>query len=237
MPEMGSDVSIDASDLPAFANGQRYTSRGGRERGLDEYSDPDASWGHRSAVSTRKGGGVLRLQGPHGRLFAQRASARLEVASGRVNESTFAIPLIDKLRTGGFNVETCAMDQGYDIEALYAQCEDRRVRPIMPLRLTPAVKAGADDPPCYEHGRWMFAGADYKRKASKRRCPTGECKPASVWVKASRIHPLIPRDSDRWRKLYRRRACVEREFGRLKHEWRYCRCGSEGSSGFGCTPT
>jgi hypothetical protein len=30
---------------------------------------------------------------------------------------------------------------------------------------------------------------------------------------------LIPRDSDRWRKLYRRRASVEREFGRLKHEW------------------
>jgi Transposase DDE domain len=49
--------------------------------------------------------------------------------------------------------------------------------------------------------------------------PTGECKPASVWVKATRIHPLIPRDTDRWRKLYRRRASVEREFGRLKHEW------------------
>ena len=65
----------------------------------------------------------------------------------------------------------------------------------------------------------VFAGSDYKRKASKWRCPTGECQPASVWVKATRIHPLIPRDTDRWRKLYRRRASVEREFGRLKHEW------------------
>ena len=36
------------------------------------------------------------------------------------------------------------MDKGYDIEALYAACEDRQVRPIMPLRLTPAVTAGAD---------------------------------------------------------------------------------------------
>jgi hypothetical protein len=36
------------------------------------------------------------------------------------------------------------MDKDYDIEALYAACEDRQVRPIMPLRLTPAVKAGAD---------------------------------------------------------------------------------------------
>ena len=58
-------------------------------------------------------------------------------------------------------------------------CEDRGVPPIMPLRLTPAVKAGADDPPTCEHGRWQFAGSDYKRKASKWRCPTGECKPAS----------------------------------------------------------
>lgn len=37
----------------------------------------------------------------------------------------------------------------------------------MPLRVTPAVTAGADDlPPC-EHGRWQFAGPGYKRKASK----------------------------------------------------------------------
>lgn len=57
MPEMGGDVSIDASDLPAYANGQRYVSKGGPGRALEEYSDADASWGHRSAVSTRKGGG------------------------------------------------------------------------------------------------------------------------------------------------------------------------------------
>ncbi len=43
--------------MPAYANSQRFVSKGGRERALDEYSDPAASWGHRSAVSTRKGGG------------------------------------------------------------------------------------------------------------------------------------------------------------------------------------
>jgi len=40
-----------------------------------------------------------------------------------------------------------------------------------------------------------------------------------VWVKASRLHPLVPRESERSRKLYRSRGAVEREFGRLKHEW------------------
>jgi hypothetical protein len=40
-----------------------------------------------------------------------------------------------------------------------------------------------------------------------------------VRVKADRLHPLIPRETLRWKGLYRRRAAVEREFGRLKHEW------------------
>jgi hypothetical protein len=59
----------------------------------------------------------------------------------------------------------------------------------------------------------------YERKASKWRWPTGGCKPGSKWIKAGRLHTLIPRTTDRWRKLYRGRAAVEREFGRLKHEW------------------
>jgi hypothetical protein len=29
----------------------------------------------------------------------------------------------------------------------------------------------------------------------------------------------IPRKSDKWRSLYRRRSAVEREFGRLKHHY------------------
>ena len=33
------------------------------------------------------------------------------------------------------------------------------------------------------------------------------------------LHPLILRETPRFTALYRRRASVEREFGRLKHEW------------------
>jgi hypothetical protein len=43
LPGFGDDIAIDASDLPAFANGQRYVSKGGPER--ERFSDPDASWG------------------------------------------------------------------------------------------------------------------------------------------------------------------------------------------------
>jgi hypothetical protein len=82
------------------------------------------------------------------------------------------------------------MDKGYDLATVYDGCEDRDCRPIIPLRQTPDVKRGADKPPTCEHGEWTFAGSDSRCGASKWRCPTGECQPASVWVKASRLHPL-----------------------------------------------
>jgi hypothetical protein len=62
-------------------------------------------------------------------------------------------------------------------------------------------------------------GADFKRRATKWRCPTGECKPRSRWIKVDCLHPLLPRESERSRKLYRSRGAMEREFGRFKHEW------------------
>src|SRR5438093_3233608 len=69
------------------------------------------------------------------------------------------------------------------------------------------------------YGVWTFAGADYAGKRAKWRCPTGECQPKSLWRKASRLHPLIPRETKRWGDLYRGRGAVERTFGRLKNEY------------------
>ena len=40
-----------------------------------------------------------------------------------------------------------------------------------------------------------------------------------MWVKASRLHPLIPRGTDRFKALYHRRGAVERVPGVLKHQW------------------
>jgi hypothetical protein len=90
---------------------------------------------------------------------------------------------------------------------------------VIPVTKSERVKRGEHKPPTCEHGEWRFAGADYTPKATKWRCPTGECSPASRWVKADRLHPLIRRESLRWTKLYRGRSAVEREFGRLKNEW------------------
>ena len=110
-------------------------------------------------------------------------------------------------------------DEGSHGPRFYDACAKRGSVAIFPLRESPFVKRGDHLAPTCEHGVWTFAGSDAKRQATKWRCPSGECEPRSLWCKASRLHPLIPRQSRRFRDLYRGRAAVEREFGRLKHEY------------------
>ena len=217
LPELGTTVAIDASDMPAYANGQRFIYKGGPER--KTYSDPDASWGHRSAVSTRAAGSFYGYK-LHQAVDAETGlplAWRVETAKDA--ESTFAVPLLESVKARGFRPEVAVMDMGYDLGPVYEGFEAHGCHPIIPLRETPAVKAGKHRPPTCEHGEWTFAGSDAKRQAAKWRCPTGECAPASCWVKADRLHTLIPRGSLRWKKLYRLRGSVERENGRLKHEF------------------
>jgi len=217
LPELGETIAIDASDLPAYANGQRYLYKGGPER--KTYSDPDASWGHRSAVSTRAAGSFYGYKLHQAVCATTGLPLAWRVETAKASESTFAVSLLESVRERGFRAEIVIMDMGYDNSPVYEGFEARESHPVIPLRETPAVKAGKHLPPVCEHGGWTFAGADAKRKAAKWRCPTGECSPASRWVKADRLHTLIPRTSLRWKQLYRLRGSVEREFGRLKHEW------------------
>jgi transposase, IS5 family len=217
MPDLGATVAIDASDMPAYANGQRYLYKGGPER--KTYSDPDASWGHRSAVSTRAAGSFYGYKLHQAVCADSGLPLAWRVETAKDAESTFAVPLLESLRERGFRAEITVMDMGYDLGPVYEGFEARNCHPVIPLRETPAVKAGKHRPPVCEHGEWTFAGADAKRRAAKWRCPTGECSPASTWIGASRLHTLIPRGTARWKKLYRQRGAVEREFGRLKNEW------------------
>jgi len=181
LPDFGRDVAIDASDLPAFGNGQRYVSNGGKER--ERYSDPDASWGHRSAISTRSGGGFYG----HKLHLAVCAATGLPLAwrveTARRQESLFVAPLIDALHARGFRPETMAADKGYDNTRVYAECEARGVEPVIPLR-----------------------GAKGKQTAL----------PVAL---GGRLFPRIPRGTAEFKRLYRGRAAVEREFGRLKHDY------------------
>jgi Transposase DDE domain len=216
IPDLGTNLAIDGSDLPAYANGYRDLPNG---KPRDHYSDPDASWGHRSAISTRKGGGFYGYK-LHAAVCTKTGlplAWRTETACDSEHEHMPS--LLDTAIRRGFTPGTAALDKGYDGSGIYAACESRNVRPVIPLKQTVNVVNGKHKPPTCEHGEWTFAGSDVKRGASKWRCPTGACQPASVWVKADRLHTLIPRSTDRWKAIYKTRGSVEREFGRLKHEY------------------
>ncbi|MDQ1746328.1 MAG: hypothetical protein QOD07_591 [Frankiaceae bacterium] len=216
-PGYGADLAIDGSDMPAYANGQRYVSRGGRLR--EKFSDSDASWGHRSSVSTRSGGGYYGFKLHAAVCTHTGLPVAWSVETAKEQETLSVDALLDSAAVRGVRPATIALDKGYDNNRVYATVAAHGARPVIPLRQTPDVKAGRHQPPTCEHGAWTFAGAEEARQTTKWRCPTGECTPGSVRLPASRLHPLIPRSTPRFRALYKGRGAVEREFGRLKNEW------------------
>jgi Transposase DDE domain len=137
-PDMGENVAIDASDLPAYSNGQRSEE----EREGAVYSDPDASWGHRSAVSTRAAGGFFGFKIDAAVDVATGLPLAWDVRTAKHAERNFALTLIDKAKRRGFKVGTAIMDRGYDGEELHFWCNQRGVAPVIALK-TPRASSAA----------------------------------------------------------------------------------------------
>jgi len=104
--------------------------------------------------------------------------------TARRHESLFVAPLLDKLHARGIRPETCAMDKGYDANRVHAECEQRGVHPIIPLK--------------GERGKQIVM---------------------PIIEGTTRFNPRVQRHTERFRGLYAGRAAVEREFGRLKHDY------------------
>lgn len=216
LPDMGRDIAIDSTNLPAYANGHRSVSKNGPLR--KHFSDPDASWGHRSAVSNTNAGSFYGFK-LHAAVCARTGlPLAWHVDTGKTHDARVAFPLLESVQRRGFAAETAAMDKAYYSEPLYGAFQSKGCVAIVPQIRHHKVPKLNDIPVC-EHGVWTFAGGDFKRKATKWRCPTGECQPKSTWLKASKRNPLIPRNTKRWGELYRCRGAVEREFGVLKHQF------------------
>lgn len=212
----GETVAIDGSDMPAYANGQKYVRKGGPLR--ERYSDPDASWGHRSAVSTRAKGSFYGYKLHAALCTTTGLPVAWTVRTAKDHEHPEVTRLLDIAGRRGVRPTVAVLDKGYDSADIYAELVGRKIRPVISLTRSLRVKAGAHLAPECGHGTWTFGGADDKRRATKWRCPTGECQPKSLWRAYSRLHPPIPHDSERWWGFYRQRGAVERGFGHLKNE-------------------
>ncbi len=165
MPSYGTDLAIDASDMPAYANGQRFVSKDS-EVERNWHTDPDASWGHRSAVSTRRGGGFFGYRLHAAVCTATDLPVAWTVETAKANETRFAADLIDSAQQRGCMAATAAMDKGYDQRTVYDQCMERDCLPLIPLRQTPDVKRGDHTPPtgCT---RWCRAARSGGRRATE----------------------------------------------------------------------
>ncbi len=189
-PQMGQTVAIDGSDLPAYANGQKYVSRGGALR--KRFSDPDASWGHRSSISTRSGGGYYGYKVHAAVCTTTGLPLAWQVETAKDSEIPLVPVLVDIMHARDFMPGILVLDRGYDTQKVYQEIEGRGIRPVIPLRKTPAVKAGKHKPPSCAHGEWAFAGSDAKRGASKWRCPRGVPARVGVGQGFPAAHPHSP---------------------------------------------
>jgi hypothetical protein len=143
IPDLGANLAIDGSDLPAWANGMRDLPNG---KPREKYADPDASWGHRSAISTRKGGGFYGYKIHAAVCTTTDLPLAWHTASACDSEHEHMPSLLDTTIRRGFTPSTCAMDKGYDGSAMYAACESRDIRPVIPLKQTVNVVNGLHKP-------------------------------------------------------------------------------------------
>jgi hypothetical protein len=98
----------------------------------ERFSDPDASWGHRSAISTRKGGGF------YGYKLNAAVCTRTEVETARTHEASLADTLLAQVRER-VAAQTATLDQGYDTQPVHNACHANGMLPVIPLKATHAV--------------------------------------------------------------------------------------------------
>jgi Transposase DDE domain len=173
-PEMGQTVAIDGSDMPAYANGHKYI---GNKNGplRTRFADPDAGWGHRSSISTRKGGAFYGYK-LHMAICAQ-TELPLAWTVGAANdpERSEVASLLDMVTGRRFAPGACVMDKGYDGQPMHDVCESRNIRPVIALAQTPPSR-----PASTSRRRASTASGPSPGPTPSGRPPSGGARPASA---------------------------------------------------------
>ena len=137
VPGYGMNVAIDSTDLSAYANGQKYTYSGGPER--EAFSDPDASWGHRSAVSTRRGGGFYGYKLHMATCAATDLPVAWTVETAKASDMSQVDGLLDRLPR---RPEAAIMDAGYDYQTVIDSCWRHGIDPVIATRRNSGTRGG-----------------------------------------------------------------------------------------------
>lgn len=121
-PGMGENISIDASDLPAYSSVQTYIENKGAPKMGGEYSDTDADWGYRTPVKTRKSTWFYGHKIHLAACSLTGLPLAWEVRPASEKEMIHALPLLDQTIRRQFPVQGVVMDKGYDSHDIYDGC-------------------------------------------------------------------------------------------------------------------
>ena len=142
---MGQTVAIDGSDMPAYANGHKHVGNlNGPLR--TRFADPDAGWGHRSSISTRKGGAFYGFKLHMAICTQTELPLAWTVRTAAESEQEMVPPCWTRSPLAGSRPESPCWTS-YDARLIYEACEGRDMRPVIPLKMTAAVPAGTSPRP------------------------------------------------------------------------------------------
>ncbi len=234
-PGFGEMVAVDSTDIESYVNWSKKP-----------LSDPDARWGvrmNRNGEEEMYPGYKMHLIGE----ARHEVPLMPIVTPANANDSPLMIPLLEKNKSLIKNLSPIFVlgDKQYDAAENYrAIVEDFKAIPIIDLNLR--RRKGKPDrfediadekgtPYCAWKVPYTFWGYDKKQKRLKYRCPLAVGKPGCTWLdkcsKSSygevvkikladdyRRFIQVPRHTERWAKLYRKRISIERIFSGLKKD-------------------
>jgi IS5 family transposase len=239
---LGGDTAVDSSHVWAYSNrfGKKTCSCKGKCSCPREYSDPDASWGHKTDEYVYFGYKVHLI-------VDAKSQLPLDVRVTPANEADcpHAKPLLKgaKEKHPELKIDSASMDSAYDAYENYRfVIEDMGAAPIIALnRRNGADALSLGSLYLSPEGRYtclagfpvVYWGKDPKRGRLKFRCPAalGRCQclfqstcSPSGYGRTFYLHPdrdyrligPIPRGTDLWQEKYNARTSVERAYSEEK---------------------
>jgi len=232
LPDMGSETTIDSTDIEAYANPNRSA-----------VIDQDATWGHRT---TKSRSSSKKDTEP---FFGYKAHVLGDTVYGvplhyvllpaNQNDSPQLPRVVREARQvyTWLKPDYLSADRGYDSKANHEVLVRQGIKPIIHIRkpinskLHGGIYSTMGEPTCMGSKTMQWLRTDPKTGRHLYRCPPSGCHRKTQahmfmmncgdqhWENPAddlRVISVVARASPEWKELYRKRSIIERGFSSLK---------------------